>query len=41
MELMPYYESVWPEYKGNSNFTESFTACLKELGLPDHYFDRN
>lgn len=39
-KLLPYYKAKWPEYKSNPNFREQFTACLKELGLPDDYFDR-
>lgn len=39
-ELLPYYKAVWPEYKGNINFREKFIGCLKELHLPDDYFDK-
>ncbi|MEK3718384.1 SMI1/KNR4 family protein [Paenibacillus sp. FSL R7-0333] len=36
-KLLPYYKAIWPEYKGNPNFREKFTACLRELHLPDDY----
>ncbi|MBV6713946.1 SMI1/KNR4 family protein [Paenibacillus chitinolyticus] len=39
-KLLPYYKAAWPEYKSNPNFREKFMACLKELNLPDDYFDK-
>ncbi|KNB69192.1 SMI1/KNR4 family protein [Brevibacillus reuszeri] len=38
--LLPYYKAAWPEYKNNQNFREKFIGCLKELHLPDDYFDK-
>ncbi|EGL13420.1 MULTISPECIES: SMI1/KNR4 family protein [unclassified Paenibacillus] len=39
-KLLPYYKAAWPEYKSNPNFREKFMACLKELNLPDDYFEK-
>ncbi|KPV59321.1 hypothetical protein QJ48_11785 [Paenibacillus sp. A3] len=39
-KLLPYYKAAWPEYKSNNNFREKFIECLKELNLPDDYFDK-
>ena len=39
-ELLPYYKAAWPEYNDNINFREKFISCLKELHLPDDYFDK-
>ncbi|MDN4115946.1 SMI1/KNR4 family protein [Paenibacillus polymyxa] len=39
-KLLPYYQTVWPEYKRNPNFKEKFIGCLQELHLPDDYFDK-
>ncbi|GAA3410625.1 SMI1/KNR4 family protein [Paenibacillus hodogayensis] len=39
-KLLPYYKAVWPEYKNNPNFREAFIGCLKELNVPDDYFDK-
>ncbi|GAA4875949.1 hypothetical protein GCM10023310_64570 [Paenibacillus vulneris] len=39
-KLLPYYKAAWPEYKHNPNFREKFIGCLKELNLPDDYFDQ-
>nr|WP_231116817.1 SMI1/KNR4 family protein [Paenibacillus polymyxa] len=39
-KLLPYYKSVWSEYKRNPNFKEKFIGCLRELHLPDDYFDK-
>lgn len=40
-KLLPYYKAVWPEYKSNPNFREKFIGCLRELHLPDDYFDKD
>nr|WP_145405127.1 SMI1/KNR4 family protein [Paenibacillus xylanexedens] len=40
VKLLPYYKAVWPEYKNQHHFREKFTGCLKELDLPDDYFDK-
>lgn len=39
-KLLPYYKAVWPEYKNQKHFSEKFIGCLKELDLPDDYFDK-
>lgn len=39
-QLLPTYKAAWPEYKSNTNFREKFIGCLKELNLPDDYFDK-
>ena len=39
-KLLPYYKAAWPEYKNTNNFREKFMAYLKELNLPDDYFDK-
>ncbi|WP_246310957.1 SMI1/KNR4 family protein [Paenibacillus xylanilyticus] len=39
-KLLPYYKAIWPEYKNNPNFREKFIHCLRELHLPDDYFDK-
>jgi hypothetical protein len=39
-KLLRHYKTAWPEYKSNINFREKFTGCLKELNLPDDYFDK-
>ncbi len=39
-KLLPYYKDAWPDYKDNPNFREKFEAGLRELQLPDDYFDR-
>lgn len=40
-KLLPYYKAVWPEYKSNPNYREKFIGCLRELHLPDDYFDKD
>lgn len=40
-KLLPYYKAVWPEYRRNPNFREKFIGCLRELHLPDDYFDKD
>ncbi|PPQ46203.1 SMI1/KNR4 family protein [Paenibacillus peoriae] len=40
-KLLPYYKAVWPKYKSNPNFREKFIGCLRELHLPDDYFDKD
>lgn len=39
-KLLPYYKAAWSEYRRNDNFREKFIGCLKELSLPDDYFDK-
>jgi len=39
-KLLPYYKAAWPEYMRNNNFRDKFIACLKQLNLPDDYFDK-
>jgi len=39
-KLLPYYKAAWPEYKSHAHFRETCTSGLKELNLPDDYFDR-
>lgn len=39
-KLLPYYKAAWPEYKSKNNFMGKFIGCLKELNLPDDYFDK-
>ncbi|CAH1056887.1 SMI1/KNR4 family protein [Paenibacillus pseudetheri] len=39
-KLLPYYKAAWPEYKSKNNFREKSIGCLKELNLPDDYFDK-
>ncbi|MCG7408328.1 SMI1/KNR4 family protein [Paenibacillus sp. ACRRX] len=39
-KLLPYYKAAWPEYKRNDNFREKFIGYLKDLNLPDDYFDK-
>lgn len=38
--LLPCYQSIWPHYKENENFRKKFIDCLRELNLPENYFDR-
>lgn len=39
-KLLTYYKANWPEYKSKNNFREKFIGCLKELNLPNDYFDK-
>jgi hypothetical protein len=39
-KLLPYYKAAWPDYMRNSNFREKFVDCLKELNLPEDYFEQ-
>ncbi|MBP1994367.1 SMI1/KNR4 family protein [Paenibacillus eucommiae] len=39
-KLLPYYKAAWPAYKNNLNFRVKFIDCLKELNLPDDFFDK-
>ncbi|RAV23345.1 SMI1/KNR4 family protein [Paenibacillus contaminans] len=39
-KLLPYYKAAWPDYKNNENFRDKFIGCLKELHLPEDYFDK-
>jgi len=40
-KLLPYYKAIWPEYNNNPNLREKFIDCLRELHLPEDYFDRD
>jgi hypothetical protein len=39
-KLLPHYKAAWPDYKNNENFRGKFIGCLKELHLPEDYFDK-
>ncbi len=40
-KLLPYYKAVCSKYQRDPKFREKFMGCLRELHLPDDYFDKD
>ncbi|TKH39725.1 SMI1/KNR4 family protein [Paenibacillus polymyxa] len=40
-KLLPYYKAVWLENKKIRILKKNFIGCLRELHLPDDYFDKD
>ncbi|MFD1884900.1 SMI1/KNR4 family protein [Paenibacillus wenxiniae] len=39
--LLPYYATMWPEYRNHPAFRLKFIEALQQLGLPEDYFEGN